>query len=341
MKKEKFFKKIKNFFSQNKLTLVFLAFLGFSFPLIVLGIFYYDTGYYTNLCGSGTNGDFYSCPANCDPSSGDCSGDFVVKYICDGKLTECNSNESIWSTYQKVNSPYPGCGKTVQINVFSKNCREGGGWNCNYIPCGQPGSDCLGYMVWYSGDCQLVSERVVGRVAKEGENCQFFSGWQITSNDWKIGSWDYNYQPGCGQAPYFYIGRWNTGQRVTITLSPPAGFYCTRWTFYSQPPGGADEISGTGCSATITIGSGNYSPDWQNHLWFYVDQCQNECFSSGQEEMRCSGNYVQKRTCGNFDSDPCLEWSNWSNVEYCSNYCLNGKCILPPGVITKGVVVTY
>jgi hypothetical protein len=69
--------------------------------------------------------------------------------------------------------------------------------------------------------------------------------------------------------------------------------------------------------------------------------CQDECFSSGQEEKRCNGDNVEKRICGNYDSDPCLEWSPWEKIERCSNYCLNGKCIFSPGVITKGAVITY
>jgi len=58
-----------------------------------------------------------------------------------------------------------------------------------------------------------------------------------------------------------------------------------------------------------------------------VISCQNEC-SLGQREYRCSGNYVQKRTCGNYDFDPCLEWSNWENETYCgeSGWTSNYRC---------------
>ncbi|MBL7156333.1 MAG: DUF11 domain-containing protein [Candidatus Pacebacteria bacterium] len=108
----------------------------------------YDTGYYTNLCGSGLSADSYSCQANCNTGTGEARGDYVVKFTCDGNLTDCTQNESAWTDYQKVNDPYPGCGKTVQLDVFSKNCREDGPyiWSCG-------DSDLLGYMVWYSGDC--------------------------------------------------------------------------------------------------------------------------------------------------------------------------------------------
>jgi len=71
--------------------------------------------------------------------------------------------------------------------------------------------------------------------------------------------------------------------------------------------------------------------------------CTDEC-SSGQTDYRCSGDWVQKRTCGNYDADSCLEWSSWSNYENCSSkptdcgygtcssderpswYCSNGSC---------------
>jgi hypothetical protein len=156
-------------------------------------------------------------------------------------------------------------------------------------------------------------------VAREGGNCEFFTNLIITSNDGKFASWDTNYQEGCGNAPYFAIGRWNSGQTVMITLTPPRGYICTRWTFDNQPnqPGG--ETSGKGCVAIITLASGSYSPDWQNHLWFYVaPACQSEC-QNGAIEWRCDPQrrYIQKRTCGDFNSDGCFEWSNWSNVEDC------------------------
>jgi len=165
------------------------------------------------------------------------------------------------------------------------------------------------------------NERVVGRVAREGGNCEFFTNLIITSNDGKFASWDTNYQEGCGNAPYFAIGRWNSGQTVMITLTPPRGYICTRWTFDNQPnqPGG--ETSGKGCVAIITLASGSYSPDWQNHLWFYVaPACQSEC-QNGAIEWRCDPQrrYIQKRTCGDFNSDGCFEWSNWSNVEDCGD----------------------
>ena len=47
--------------------------------------------------------------------------------------------------------------------------------------------------------------------------------------------------------------------------------------------------------------------------------CTNEC-SSGQTQYSCSGNWVVVRYCGNYDSDPCLEWSGWYSITNCDNY---------------------
>jgi len=69
-----------------------------------------------------------------------------------------------------------------------------------------------------------------------------------------------------------------------------------------------------------------------------VAACRDECSPAGSTQYQCSGNTVQKRTCGNYDADPCLEWSSWSDVENCDNkdgcysgyyrdyYCSGGSC---------------
>ena len=106
----------------------------------------YGSGVYTNICGTGTAATGNSCNRGCDTGNGSCSsgGQNVVKFTCDGRQTECRSNESTFSTSQSLAGS--ACGKTVQIDVFNKNCRIGG-WTCS-------DSDVQDYMVWYSGDCQ-------------------------------------------------------------------------------------------------------------------------------------------------------------------------------------------
>lgn len=48
-----------------------------------------------------------------------------------------------------------------------------------------------------------------------------------------------------------------------------------------------------------------------------LDCCLDECSYSGETQYQCSGNTLQKRTCGDYDFDPCLDWSSWQNVENC------------------------
>ncbi len=95
---------------------------------------------WTNVCGSGTDADWSrrdGCEIHCSSSSMSCSNSSstVIKFTCDGRQTECRSNASSWSTYQSIGNP--GCGKTVQIDVFAQQ-------NFNQL---------IDYMVWYTGDC--------------------------------------------------------------------------------------------------------------------------------------------------------------------------------------------
>jgi hypothetical protein len=105
------------------------------------------SGYYTNLCDSGTKATYYSCNQGCDPDTGSCtSGNSgVVKYVCTGKWNQCLESESQWSNYEQVAGT--GCGQTVQLSLYDKKCRrEDGAWD--------PTCKLLGYMVWYAGDCR-------------------------------------------------------------------------------------------------------------------------------------------------------------------------------------------
>jgi hypothetical protein len=68
-----------------------------------------------------------------------------------------------------------------------------------------------------------------------------------------------------------------------------------------------------------------------------------ECGDSGwANEYRCSVNWVQRKWVNRgCESAACFEREEWRNWQFCSNYCLSGRCILPPGVVTRGVVITY
>lgn len=110
----------------------------------------FNGGVYTNLCGTGFDATGNRCNSGCNVYSGSCSASdaFVVKWTCDGKITDCRSNETSFTRTQSVVGT--SCGKTVQIDVFDKDCRSDGGWSC------EP-RNLLDYLVWYSGDCSSQS----------------------------------------------------------------------------------------------------------------------------------------------------------------------------------------
>lgn len=108
----------------------------------------YGTGSYVNLCGSGTVATKYSCNSGCNPSNGTCisGNNGAVRYICSGRWDQCLESEGNWGNSVTIGNP--GCGNTVQLSLFDKQCRrDDGSWD--------PSCNLLGYMVWYSGDCPI------------------------------------------------------------------------------------------------------------------------------------------------------------------------------------------
>lgn len=104
---------------------------------------------YTDVCG----GEFSSqtgitkCDQGCDALEGSCQSDekYVVKFTCEGKLNECKDNQTEFDTQQSIAKTE--CNKTIQINVFDKDCAIGDNeWNCNE-------DNLKDYLVWYSGEC--------------------------------------------------------------------------------------------------------------------------------------------------------------------------------------------
>ena len=126
---------------------IFIA-LAHIFSPPASAVIQYQSGYYTNLCGSGTRDAATAdlCNKGCSPGAGQCTADqpYVVKWTCDGNQIECRGNETEFTTSQSVAGT--GCGKTVQLDVFKRKCRNFLGWVCDQ-------NDLLDFMVWYSGDC--------------------------------------------------------------------------------------------------------------------------------------------------------------------------------------------
>jgi hypothetical protein len=111
-------------------------------------------GEYTNLCGSGYDADRYLCDADCNIDSGTCrasSEQWMYVFICDGWHRECVSNNSRkfkpGESAGVLNFATPNSNKTVQIDVFNKECDKDGKWTC----LGNPPPELKGYIVWYSG----------------------------------------------------------------------------------------------------------------------------------------------------------------------------------------------
>jgi len=137
-----------------KLVLSFLLLLSFSCFTVALTSYFsrinaqmtYSQGVFTNLCGTGTAATAHSCNQGCNVKTGSCSAKqaTVVKFTCDGKVTDCRNNESSFSTSQSLEGV--SCGKTVQLDIFNKVCRTDKGWVCG-------DRDLQDYLVWYSGDC--------------------------------------------------------------------------------------------------------------------------------------------------------------------------------------------
>ena len=107
--------------------------------------------FYTNLNGTGLDANGHT-GAYCNPSTGTCtapSGSWLSRWTCDGCWTNCQSlsTEEWGTTSFKVDNPYRGKTKTVQIDVWPLKCRVGDGWS-DSPQCVTP----LDYMVWYSDD---------------------------------------------------------------------------------------------------------------------------------------------------------------------------------------------
>ncbi len=128
----------------------------FAFSVVILSLLFlfrttvsavnYGTGYYTNICGTGTAATANACNAGCNIESGTCTSTQpnVTKYVCNGLLTECRSNEAPFAATHSIGTAP--CNQTIQIDVYKKNCRQNGQWVCT-------ASDLADYFVWYSGTC--------------------------------------------------------------------------------------------------------------------------------------------------------------------------------------------
>ncbi|MBI5151493.1 MAG: PKD domain-containing protein [Candidatus Pacebacteria bacterium] len=136
---------------QSFFSILLFAFVVLIFATQVYANLKYGSGEYVNICGTGLAATENKCNKGCDTSSGTCSasGNYVVKFTCNGRTSdgECRSNETSFSTSQSLSGTT--CGKTVQIDVFDRTCRnQYGQWETCALQ---------DYIVWYSGDCSTTT----------------------------------------------------------------------------------------------------------------------------------------------------------------------------------------
>jgi hypothetical protein len=112
-----------------------------------------------------------------------------VKFLCDGNHSQCGNNIGIpyseeWGSYMSVYEPYPGCNKTVQVDVFSKYCRDSAGtWICT-------NEDLVDFQVWYTGACPVPAEPVAQPISYPVQPAPFYPQQPV-------------YFPPAPQQPYF------------------------------------------------------------------------------------------------------------------------------------------
>jgi hypothetical protein len=59
--------------------------------------------------------------------------------------------------------------------------------------------------------------------------------------------------------------------------------------------------------------------------------CSNQCLLGDTEKECVNSTTARTRTCGDYDDDPCFEFSNYSYILCSSEYeCLSGECVLKP-----------
>lgn len=90
---------------------------------------------------------------SCTSSGTTCTGPFIYRFICDGDVSQCGNGVGVPISEDNIgNTNGVACNKTVQIDVFSRNCRPDG---INWV-CGGRESDLMNYAIWYSGECSNV-----------------------------------------------------------------------------------------------------------------------------------------------------------------------------------------
>ncbi len=200
---------------------------------------------YINVCG-GTGCGY--CIGN------SCTGPWVVTYKCDGRVPDCRSNESGWSQNGTATAN-PGCGQSVQVDVFPKKCRlNDGSWDDSCQP--------LDFVTVYGGACQnpgptptpapACNSLTTAEVNVNG------SGWTSSNGSVKLGdSVQFRAQPSDGRTALFLNHSGLTGRQCSSDVG--AGKVC---------PGGSVTIDSWwgGVGQNISVRAFQFGSNWWTSL---------------------------------------------------------------------------
>ncbi len=269
-------------------------------------------------CGTGKicqNGNCVTPPPTCTDdcsysgqTANQCSGNYVQKRTCGNYDSDSCLEWSGWTNLQDCGTDswtnnYQCSGNWTQRQKHLKGCSNDSCYDSyqwiNEYNCANDGKVCS------NGQC--VNQCTSHNYKQCSDNDVYWYNscnaqedkYQECGSD----SWTNNYQ--CS-------GDWVQRQKTLKGCSGSSCYTNTQWINY------------TNCSTQGKIcQNGNcVTPP---------PTCTDDCSYSGQTANQCSGNYVQKRTCGNYDSDSCLEWSGWTNLQDCgtdswtNNYQCSGN----------------
>ena len=306
---------------------------------------------YQKTCSSGEICSGGECIDACTSHSyKSCYNDDVYWYDSCGdkeeKVDECGNDE--WGGDYRCSNNY------VQRQWFERGCSaascyENTSW-LNYQNCSATDQTCSNGVC--IGSTLNISCYASPNSIEEGENTTFYSN--VSGG---TGTYSYYWSNACSgtsqncSQTFYSLGNYTANLTVTsgtqtdtascsVYVSEPS-CECNSWSSWEDQGCGisscdSDEMYQTksrvctpyGCAdsyETRCIADSECEP-----------QCEDECSYSGQE--RCYGNGVQ--TCGNYDSDSCLEWSSTESCSgstscgygTCDNderpywYCSNGDC---------------
>jgi hypothetical protein len=183
-----------------------------------------------------------------------------VKFLCDGNHSQCGNNIGIpyseeWGSYMSVYDPYPGCNKTVQVDVFTKYCRDANGtWICT-------NEDLVDFQVWYTGECSVPVEPVAQPISYPVQPAPFYPQQPV-------------YFPPAPQQPYI--------PQQPRPFVPQQPFFPQQPVIPQQPP--VIVPHQPICNESSQYCDQNTGTYWQRYSYNAGNQCAYEQFNTG---LRC------------------------------------------------------